>query len=145
MKRRVQFSKFLTAKSSSLTANRYFRLMALATVELLCTTPMSIWSIVLTLRSGPLQPWKGFADAHFHYSQVFQVPAIEWRADHNQAVSLELFRWSLPFCALVFFGFFGFADEARKHYRLAFWSVARRFGVSSGISSSASSSSSSIG
>src|ERR1700677_2578535 len=35
MKRRAQFSQFLSS-STSLSINRYFRLMALATTELLC-------------------------------------------------------------------------------------------------------------
>jgi len=44
---------------------------------------------------------------------------------------LELSRWSVIFCAFLFFGFFGFADEARKNYRFAFQSVAKCVGISS--------------
>ena len=129
MKRRAQFGQFLTSTGSSLTANRYFRLMALATVELLCTTPMSAYAIYLNVTAGPLRPWKGFADAHFNYSQVDQYPAVEWRMDYLSVVSLELSRWSLVFCAFAFFGFFGFAEEARKHYRMAYWAIAKKAGI----------------
>lgn len=34
-------------------------------------------------------------------------------------IPLELSRWLLVVCALVFFSFFGFAEEARKNYRAA--------------------------
>jgi pheromone a factor receptor len=45
-------------------------------------------------------------------------------------LSIEFSRWFLVVCALVFFAFFGFADEARKNYRLAYVSVAKRVGLS---------------
>lgn len=141
MTRRAQFGKFLASKGPSLTMNRYFRLMALATVELMFTTPLSVYSIYSNLQSNPLQPWKGFADAHFHYSAVGQVPAIEWRSVEKDVFSLEMFRWGLPFCAIVFFGFFGFAEEARKHYRMVFMAIRKPFGGASSFSTSSSSSS----
>ncbi|KAJ7643158.1 hypothetical protein DFH06DRAFT_1477337 [Mycena polygramma] len=42
--------------------------------------------------------------------------------------SLETTRWAPVACALLFFGYFGFADEAIKNYRGAFWSVVKRVG-----------------
>lgn len=129
MKRRTQFTQFASS-NTSLTMSRYFRLMALATVEVMFTTPISAYGIYLNVVANPLQPWKGFADAHFNYSKVLQFPSIQWRMSMTKVVSLELSRWSLVFCAFVFFAFFGFADEARKHYRMAYWTVMRLFGVS---------------
>jgi len=137
MKRRAQFSEFLSS-NNSLSINRYFRLMALATLELLCTTPISAYGIYINIANNPLQPWKGFADAHFDYSHIGQYPSVIWRLNRLTVVSTELTRWSLVFCAFSFFAFFGFADEARKNYRKAFWAIAQRFGfhpfVSSGTS-----------
>jgi pheromone a factor receptor len=130
MKHREKFNEFLSSSSTSLSINRYFRLMALATLELLCTTPIAAYAIYLNITANPMEPWKGFADAHFDYSRIGQFPALIWRTDHTNVISLELSRWSLVFCAFAFFGFFGFAGEARKHYRLAFWTVTRRVGVS---------------
>ena len=115
MKRRAQFNEFVTS-TTSLTISRYFRLMALATVEILCTTPIAAYGIYLNATLSPIQPWKGFADAHYNYSHIGQYPAVVWRSNHYNAIAMELTRWSLVFCALVFFGFFGFADEARKNY-----------------------------
>ncbi|KAJ7238654.1 hypothetical protein C8J57DRAFT_1246354 [Mycena rebaudengoi] len=45
---------------------------------------------------------------------------------------MELTRWTALSCALVFFAFFGFAVEARKNYRTAFWAVAKCVGYTRG-------------
>ncbi|KAH7924989.1 fungal pheromone STE3G-protein-coupled receptor [Leucogyrophana mollusca] len=129
MKRRAQFSEFLSS-TTSLTISRYFRLMALATLELLCTTPICAYGIYLNVATAPIEPWKGFADAHYNYSRVVEYPAVIWRMNFTSVVSLELARWSLVFCAFAFFGFFGFADEARKNYRRVYAAAAKCFGFS---------------
>ncbi|TFY61867.1 hypothetical protein EVG20_g6899 [Dentipellis fragilis] len=126
-KRRAQLSEFLTS-NNSLTASRYIRLMALATTEMLCTTPLAIFVIYLNATTEPVEPWRGFADAHFAFSRVEQIPAVIWQMNHELVISLEFSRWSNPLCAFVFFAFFGFASEARKHYRLAFLAIAARVG-----------------
>jgi hypothetical protein len=45
-----------------------------------------------------------------------------------QALSLELYRWTPVFCAFSFFAFFGFAEEARKNYRLLASTLAKLIG-----------------
>ncbi|OAX32933.1 Rcb3.42 [Rhizopogon vinicolor AM-OR11-026] len=137
MKRRAQFSEFLSS-NSSLSINRYFRLMALATLELLCTTPISAYGTYINIVDNPLEPWKGFADAHFNYSHIGQYPSVIWRLNPLTVISTELTRWSLVFCAFSFFAFFGFADEARKNYRKAFWAIAKRFGFHPPVSAGTS-------
>ncbi|TDL26938.1 fungal pheromone STE3G-protein-coupled receptor [Rickenella mellea] len=127
-KRNAQFSQAISSNSSGLTLNRYFRLMALATTELLCTTPVAAWATYQNLTAEPLVPYKGWADVHFNFSRVVQVPSALWRSDHGAVVSFELTRWLLVVCAFTFFAFFGFADEARRQYRAAFWAVAKVFG-----------------
>ncbi|KAG1751799.1 pheromone A receptor-domain-containing protein [Suillus lakei] len=127
MKRRAQFSAFLSS-NASLSVNRYFRLMALATLELLCTTPISAYGIYINIADNPLEPWKGFADAHYNYSRIGQYPSVIWRMNSLTIVSTQLTRWSLVFCAISFFAFFGLADEARKNYCKTFWAIAKLFG-----------------
>jgi hypothetical protein len=56
------------------------------------------------------------------------VPAILWCANGHTAAIVELSRWVGVICAFFFFGFFDFAAEARKNYRLAFWAFAKRCG-----------------
>ena len=43
---------------------------------------------------------------------------------------MEFARWMLVVCALIFFLFFGFAEEARKHYKGAVDSISKRVGIS---------------
>lgn len=105
--------------------------MALAMTEVSCTTPLSIFVIVLDATTAPVGPWRSWSDTHFAYSRVEQFPAVLWRSNHLLAVSLELSRWIAPVCALVFFVFFGFAQEARKNYRMAFVFIAKHLGFSS--------------
>jgi pheromone a factor receptor len=80
-------------------------------------------------------PYKGWANTHWGFSRVDQFPSIEWEANPLLVTSLELSRWAPVACAFIFFTFFGFADEARKHYRLAFTTVAKRVGYSVSSSS----------
>ncbi|KAJ3010643.1 hypothetical protein NUW54_g2416 [Trametes sanguinea] len=119
--RRAQFNEFLAA-SSSLTIARYFRLMALSTIELLCTTPIAVYGLYLNSIS-PIYRWISFADTHFGYSRVDQVSAVFWRTSHTAIITFELGRWSTVFCALVFFVLFGFADEARRNYRKVYFPI----------------------
>ncbi|KAF9649298.1 fungal pheromone STE3G-protein-coupled receptor [Thelephora ganbajun] len=116
LQRQAQFSQFMSS-NSSLTMSRYFRLMALAGVELLCTTPLSVFLMVLNLTAQPLDPWVSWQDTHYNFSRVRLVPAVFWTMNRWLVVGIQVNRWSGPFCAFIFFAFFGFAAEARKNYR----------------------------
>jgi pheromone a factor receptor len=72
-----------------------------------------------------LNPTCCFAD----FGRIPQVPAYLWRASPGRD-GLEFARWSLVVCALIFFLFFGFAEEARKHYKGAVGSISKRVGIS---------------
>ena len=118
LQRRAQLAEFLSS-TSSIAANRYLRLMIIATIEMLCTVPISSYGLWLNISSAEIQPWISWADTHFNYSKVDLYPAILWRLNHPAVIGIELSRWLPVFCALVFFALFGFAEEARKHYRSA--------------------------
>ncbi|KAI0656216.1 STE3-domain-containing protein [Cubamyces menziesii] len=128
-KRRRDFST-LVASNSNLTFNRYFRLMGLAAIEVLFTIPLAIYNIVQNLTAIPIYPFKGYADLHYWFSRVDQKSAVSWRADPGLVAGMNFKRWTVIGCALLFFLFFGLAEEARKHYRLALSSVAKRVGIS---------------
>ncbi|KAF8145119.1 pheromone A receptor-domain-containing protein [Mycena galopus ATCC 62051] len=127
LRRRAQFAQFLST-NSGLTATRYFRLMALASLELLISLPIVTYGLYLTISRSPMQPWISWANTHADFSAIGQVPAILWRSDSHSQATVELSRWVGIIGAMLFFGFFGFAAEARKNYRLAFWAVAKRCG-----------------
>ena len=115
LQRQAQFSQFMSS-NSTLTMSRYFRLMALAGVELLCTTPLSVFLMVLDATSEPVVPWISWDDTHYDFSNPRLIPAAVWNMDHWAVVGIQFNRWSGPLCAFVFFAFFGFASEARKNY-----------------------------
>ncbi|KAJ7807360.1 STE3-domain-containing protein [Mycena olivaceomarginata] len=115
---------------------RYLRLTALASTDLLLTTPLAAFSIYLNATATGIKPWISWADTHFDFGRVVQVPRVLWAANTNGRVALELTRWSAPLFALVFFALFGFAEEAQKHYMCylravgaAFWRVLAFVGV----------------
>ena len=119
IRRQAQFSQFLST-NSSLTASRYFRLMALACTEILCTTPLAIFQITLNATAAPIMPWVSWEDTHYGFDRVGQIPAVIWRGSHLVVAGLTLTKWSSVICAFIFFIFFGFAAEARRHYSGAF-------------------------
>nr|UWI70535.1 pheromone receptor B1 [Pleurotus eryngii] len=127
IRRRVQFNQFLSS-NKSLTAGRYFRLMALAACDLTFTIPLSIFIIWLNTVATPIAPWISWEDTHFGFSRVDQVPAVVWKMNHRLVIATEATRWVTPLCGILFFALFGFADEARRNYVKAFWAVVRPFG-----------------
>lgn len=116
LRRRLQFNQFLSS-NSSLTANRYFRLMALASIELLVNIPVSSYGLYININRTEIHPWVSWANTHYGWYIIDKYPALLWRMDSYTVVAVELSRWSTVFVAFVFFAFFGFADEARKHYK----------------------------
>lgn len=120
---------------SSLSFGRYFRLMALACTELLLTVPLSSFVIYLNATTQPVGPWISWDNTHFAFSRVDQFPALIWRRNHELVVAMELGRWTNPACALIFFAYFGFADEAKKNYKAAFRFIARKIYFSSSANS----------
>ncbi|KAF8468713.1 pheromone receptor [Russula ochroleuca] len=123
-----RFSRIMI-HSQGLSRGRYVRLIALSATEILGTIPFGTYFIVTNAEMG-VQPWKSWADTHSNYSEVNQVPSIVWENDPYLAGALGIFRWSLVACAFIFFAFFGFADEARQHYRRVYMSISSRIGFS---------------
>ncbi|KAF8468714.1 STE3-domain-containing protein [Russula ochroleuca] len=126
-KRQRQFRQIMV-HSQGLNRSRYFRLMALSATEILGTIPLGTYFIVSNAKG--VRPWESWAEMHRHYSKVIQVPSIVWENDPYLAGGLGVFRWSMVASAFVFFAFFGFADEARQHYRRVYTSIASRIGYS---------------
>ena len=124
-KRQRQFRQVMTF-SQGLSRGRYLRLMAVAFCDILGTIPLGTYIIVLN--TSGVTPYGSWAFVHSHYSEVNPVPSVVWKNNSNSFNGLEMFRWSLVAAAFVFFALFGFADEARQHYRLVYTSLARRIG-----------------
>nr|AAR99648.1 7-transmembrane pheromone receptor Bar3 [Schizophyllum commune] len=125
---RLQFSQFLHS-NSTLSVSRYLRLMALAMTEMCCTVPLGIFVIVLNCTSTPIEPWVSLKATHYWYSRVDQYPAVVWRSSHLVVVCNELTRWLAPVSAMLFFAYFGFAQEARRNYAAAWAWACRALGL----------------
>jgi hypothetical protein len=130
--------------------SRYVRLIAFSVTQLLCLIPATIFAICYYAKSSIMHPWISWEDTHFNYSAVDQFPSFVWRSDPATTSSLEGYRWYCVCAAFSFFAFFGFAEEARKHYRLAYSFASSRlglaeFGSSRATDSSPNSTSSSFG
>jgi pheromone a factor receptor len=115
--------------TTGLNRNQYIRLMVISAAEILGTVPLGIVFIVKSAEWG-VEPWRGWASTHENYSAVYQIPASTWKNEPDTVFVLETYRWSLVLCAFVFFALFGFADEARQHYRRVYTSIASRIGYS---------------
>jgi pheromone a factor receptor len=103
--------------------------MAISGTELCGTIPLGTFYIVYNAKSG-VTPYVSWAYTHSHYSSVSQIAGFIWKNDSSAVLGLEMYRWSLVLCSFLFFGFFGFANEARQHYRRAYTTLASRIGYS---------------
>ncbi|KAI6039922.1 hypothetical protein EDC04DRAFT_2680131 [Pisolithus marmoratus] len=94
-----------------MSSSRYFRLMGLAAIEVLGKIPIGAYIIYLN--------WISWANTHYDFSRVAQYPSVVWHVNHQMAVSLQM--------SLI---------PARRNYRLAYTSFAKKVGISTGTMSS---------
>jgi hypothetical protein len=117
------------SSNPGLSRSRYFRLMAISGVEICGTIPLGTFLLVSNARSG-VTPYVSWAYTHSNYSTVHQIAGFIWKNDPTAAANLELSRWALVLCSFIFFALFGFADEARQHYRRVYTTLVSRIGYS---------------
>lgn len=98
--------------------SRYTRLIALSITQSACTLAISLYFIYIQSYYLTLYPWISWESAHLDYSVIVQIPAVQWLDSPIVTTRLELQRWIYVISAFIFFAFFGFAEEARRHYRM---------------------------
>ncbi|KIJ08360.1 hypothetical protein PAXINDRAFT_182292 [Paxillus involutus ATCC 200175] len=135
-KRRLQFNELMSSQSC-LSTSRYLRLMLLASLDMLCTIPVGIYSMYIANVGVPLEPYISWANVHWGFSYVGLIPSIEWASDPPFRTSVELTRYLFPASSFLFFALFGFAGEARKNYLTIFLKVSSLFGYKPKPASSA--------
>lgn len=117
-KRQSDFRDVLSASTNaSVTVNRYLRLMALASLEVMIGLPLTIASCVMNATLNPVHPWVSWEETHFGFSRVDQIDADTWKASNLATTMLESSRWMTVMCGLIFFLFFGLAEEATRNYK----------------------------
>ncbi|KAJ8075672.1 a-factor receptor [Marasmius tenuissimus] len=126
--RRAQFAQFMSS-NSAMNMSRYLRLMILSIVDILFTIPLGSYVVYIATHNVILKPWISWEDTHFNWLRVVPIPALIWRNDESFQISVELNRWLSVLCAFLFFALFGFASEAKKNYKIAFWWCMKFFGI----------------
>ncbi|KAJ7243441.1 putative fungal pheromone GPCR, STE3-type [Mycena rebaudengoi] len=100
--RRLTFARHLQ-DSSALTPSRYFRLMAMAIVQMVWATFVTGTNMWLSCRDG-LRPWISWADVHSNFGRVAAFPRV-FIPQEQWAWTYFIF-WTVPLTALMFFAFF---------------------------------------
>ncbi|KAJ7061156.1 Rcb2.42 [Mycena amicta] len=113
--RRLTFARHLHDGSSALTPSRYFRLMAMALVQMLWATAITVFNMFFTISTTGVRPWISWADVHSDFGRIGVYP---------RAFTPESFRrptfftfWAVPATAFIFFIFFAFGQDAVKEYK----------------------------
>lgn len=115
--RRITFARHLQSGGSALTTSRYFRLMAMAIVQMFWGALLIGINMWFTCRSG-LRPWTGWADVHSNFSRVALFPTL--------LIPPSVLRWTyflwwtIPISSVIFFAFFAFGQDAVKEYVACF-------------------------
>lgn len=124
--------------------NRYIRLIVLSACQIITSLPFSLFILIVNAHFSTVYPWVSWNNTHFDYSFVGQYPSFMWRSIPISAVITELNRWVAVYAAFLFFAFFGFAEEARRHYSKAYSFATSSLRLPNFLKSSASSSSSPV-
>lgn len=124
MARRNATLKVLIASHPNLTISRYWRLMILASMDILFNIPLYSYSLYLTTLT--LQPWISWDNVHSDFGFIGQYSSALWHQDAQAVTTLEYGRWVYVFCAFVAFALFGFGAEARNDYRSIWTSISSR-------------------
>ncbi|KAI0270612.1 pheromone A receptor-domain-containing protein [Gloeopeniophorella convolvens] len=103
----------------------YYRLIALSIVDILGTVPICAYLLWFNVKALPSYAQRNALALPLDgINGMAQHATAAWRADTGVHVALELSRWMFVLSSFVFFGFFGFAAEARAGYRSVYrWLV----------------------
>jgi pheromone a factor receptor len=126
MKRRKDFKDIINA-NAGLSYDHYWRLVALASCDFCFTIPITLRTIILNSLFGAY-PWVSWAATHRGYSRVGHISRIALEQEPLLLYTYEINRWAAASCAYLFFGFFGFAKEARGNYRRMASAIAKLLG-----------------
>lgn len=111
----------LASSGTNLNKSRYLRMMAFCTIDMLITIPFTIGNLASQLRDfhGELQPYTSWADVHYGWSAVAQIPAAAFDTPSTESAfsRFDLVRWSAPIAAFIFFAIFGLTQDAVSEYR----------------------------
>ena len=114
VRRRLTFSLHLDQSNSTMTTNRYLRLIAMAFTEMILGTSLTAFNIFSNVSVG-LRPWISWENVHSNFSRVglFSTSILP-----PQLITKIMIRWwTLPASSIIFFAFFGFGEESLEDYK----------------------------
>ena len=118
---RQDVNRFLQS-NDSISRTNYFRILALASIDVLLTLPFGIASIALTVSGSLSTPggmpfYRGWTFDHSDWSPVgFSYAEIVASGPSNVG-QVYFSQWTSPILAFVIFGLFGVTSEARASYQ----------------------------
>lgn len=101
--------------------------MALAATEIICSLPMSTYTMVLNIKTG-LHPWISWADTHYNFNRFEKLPFGWFKLFPRNWILINISRYSLPVGSFIFFIYLGMSGESGQFYRRQFWRLARLLG-----------------
>jgi hypothetical protein len=113
-RRRFTFDLHLHQTNSSMTTNRYIRLIAMALVEMILGTSFTAFNLSSNVSVG-LRPWISWENVHSNFSRVGLFPTSVLLP--HRITNMMIIWWTVPASSIIFFAFFGFEDEALKEYK----------------------------
>ncbi|KIM26532.1 hypothetical protein M408DRAFT_330503 [Serendipita vermifera MAFF 305830] len=129
-RRRADFQRYLATNETGLNVDRYLRLMALASVELVVVLPLNIFSLVSNMTNGTLYPYTSWDDVHYNFGRVVYMTNFALTSNRKFYTEFTVARWVIPLSGFLFFLFFGLSIEARKDYNRAANLFLGRLGLS---------------
>ncbi|KAG8720620.1 a-factor receptor [Ceratobasidium sp. 394] len=119
----------LSKSGGGLTKGTYFRLMALASTEILFSLPFSLFILINNVSSSSsLNPWISFADTHSGFSRINFIPFVFINSQPTTRALVEISRWVTPAGGIYFFMYLGVPREARTEYLKVFWWAVKPLG-----------------
>lgn len=111
--RRSEFKETLSC-NSNLNPCRFFCLMTFAVLKVLCCMAVAIMIIFFNATQGEIQPYISWENIHRDFSRVDLVSTPTWRDDLPTFVTVELSRWIIVVCGILFFALLGFSNKGQK-------------------------------
>jgi hypothetical protein len=126
--RRKEFDAVL-ASGSNVNKDKYVRLLCLAAVSVVLHLPLSLWVITLNATAYEVYPWISWDDTHTDFGRIAYINRLIMQISPSAAVQVSVAIWAVWISAVGYFVFFGFGEEAVRHYREYIGVLLRPFGI----------------
>ncbi|KZV63984.1 STE3-domain-containing protein [Peniophora sp. CONT] len=115
--RQSRDTNYFRHSNDSVSRTNYFRILALASVDIILTLPIGIANIVLVVvQSGPFPFYLGWDVDHTEWEPQGLSYAEIVAQGTSTLAQVYFAQWTSPFLAFVIFGLFGVTSEARVSY-----------------------------